>query len=102
MRRLRPGPLPVAAVNLAVVLAGLFLSWLTDRPEYVAILAACSLCLSLVILYSILRALDAYPPPSRQRWAAHAASALLLVAVFLALAAVATFTGTSPFSIDPR
>ena len=102
MRSLLTGPLPAAAVNLAVVLAGLCLGWLTERPEYVAVLAALSLSLSLVILYSILRALDAHPRPCRERRAAHAASALLLVTIFLALAAVATFTGTSPFSIAPR
>jgi hypothetical protein len=97
-----PGPLPAAAVNLTIVVAGIFLSWLTERPEYVALIAALSLPLSLVILYSILRELDAHPQPCRERWAAHAASGLLFVTIVLALAVGSAFTGTSPFSIRPR
>jgi hydrogenase-4 membrane subunit HyfE len=95
-------PFAAAVVNLTVVVVGLLLSWLTERPEYVALLASICLPLSLVIVHSILRELDAHPRPCRERRAAHAAGALLFVAVILALAAAAAFTGPSPFSIRLR
>jgi hypothetical protein len=88
-----PRPLPSAILNLALEGASVVLGWMT-RVEYGAIvLALLCLPLSVVVLQSVHRDLEAYPHPCRERLAARTAAVLWLPTLVLGLAMAWVLTG---------
>ncbi len=91
-----PRPLPSAILNLALEAASVVLGWMT-RVEYGAIvLTLICLPLSVIVLYSIHRDLQAYPHPCRERLAARTAAVLWLPTLVLGLAMAWALTGKGP------
>jgi hypothetical protein len=93
-----PRPLPLALLNLALEGAAILLGWST-RVDYAALVFALAcLPLSVIVLFSIVRDLDAYPYPCPRRTAALAASVLWLIALVPALGMLHVMTGRTPLS----